>query len=208
MTATSGDGDAPSNNYVAGNCGAGDCYMGEFRNFFQFSIPKLDGPVISAGLVLDSRSVTLQQSSSVVCQITSLADLFGFDDLGTGTHYGSVTYTHSSQNTVEYINLDEAALAAIESSEGGIFQLGGRIASPVEFGASEPDELVFGHSGGAEELEIVTGPSFPLIAAGALGGRDPATLDPPVPEPATAVLVGATLGAAVLLRHLRHKAGF
>jgi len=48
---------AGGNNYLAGNCGTGDCGVGEFRNFFAFAIPLLSGPVVSASLVLDTFNV-------------------------------------------------------------------------------------------------------------------------------------------------------
>jgi len=213
MTSGFSNGNNPSNSYLAGNCGAGDCYTGEFRNFFQFAIPKLDEPVISASLVLDTSYLALDQASYAQYQVTSLPDIFGFDDLGTGTVYGSQTYTASNQNMGESIALNGAALAAIQAAAGGVFQLGGRVSSPVNFGGDQADELVFGRTDAPQELEIVTGSDTLTVAplSGTnLGGPNlsgpnltlgPLGDDPATPEPAPVLLVGsALLLAAAALR--------
>ena len=41
------NGGSAGNNYIAGNCGLNDCSDGEFRNWFQFAIPALAGPIAS-----------------------------------------------------------------------------------------------------------------------------------------------------------------
>jgi hypothetical protein len=205
MTSSSSNGDSPSNNFIAGNCGAGDCYAGEFRNFFQFAVPTLDGPVISAALVLDTGYVALGQAPDAVYQVTSVPDLFGFNDLGTGTVYGSQAYTGSNQNMGESIALNSAALAAIQAAAGAVFQVGGRISSAADFGSGQPDELVFGRTDAAQELEIVTASgSTPAPLAGPEMLLDSLSTDPSAPEPATGVLVGVVLVAGGLtLRRIR-----
>ncbi len=205
MTSSFSNGNSPSNSYLAGNCGAGDCYTGEFRNFFQFAIPQLDGPVISASLILDTGYVALDQASYAQYQVTSIPDVFGFGDLGSGTVYGSQIYTASNRNMGESIALDSAALAAIQAAAGGVFQLGGRVSSTVNFGSDQADELVFGRTDAPQELEIVTGsvslssgsPSSPDLAGLNLGGTNlilgPLTEDSEAPEPAPVLLVGSAL---------------
>ena len=178
MTATGNNGAYAANNFVAGNCGAWDCYTGEFRNFFQFAIPALDGPVLSATLLLDTAFVALKQSSPITYQVTSVGPDFGFSDLGTGTVYGSRTYTSSDRNRVEGITLDAAALAdLLQAAGGGTFTLGGRVTSSVVFGPTRRDELLFGYTDTPQELEIVTGHSTTVQAQTS-----------PVPEPAPAAL--------------------
>ncbi len=85
------------NNYRAGFCPGppGGCMSGpaEFRDFFTFAIPQLDGPVISAVLTLSTAGVSTEDSASMTYQITSIPSVFGFTDLGTGTVYGSRVYT-------------------------------------------------------------------------------------------------------------------
>ncbi len=183
MTATSSNGDLAANNYVAGNCGAGDCYTGEFRNFFQFQIPALSGPVLSATLLLDASYASLQQSQSITYQVTSVPGEFSFADLGAGTLYGSRTYTASDQYRTEGIALDASALAAIQAAAGGTFAVGGRVTS-AGFDAALPDQLLFGRTGGPQELEIVTGTTA-LFRTQSL--NDIAS----VPEPEPVILLAA-----------------
>lgn len=191
MTATMNDGAYAANNYLAGNCGAGDCYTGEFRNFFQFEIPALNGPILSATLLLGTSYEALQQSASVSYQVTSVGPDFGFSDLGTGTVYGSRTYTSSDQYQVEGIALDADALADLLQAAGGTFTLGGRVTSSVGFGAAQPDELIFGRTNAPQQLRIVTGYSPMLLTETAS-----------VPEPAAAELL---IAGGVLLLLMRSK---
>jgi hypothetical protein len=191
VTATANNGSYAANDYVTGNCGAGDCYTGEFRNFFEFGIPALNGPVLSATLLLDTGYPVLQQSGSIVYQVTSVAPAFGFDDLGAGTVYGSRTYTAANRNQVDGIVLDTAALADIQQAAGGTFTLGGRVTSSAAFGAAQPDQLIFGRTDSPQQLEIVVGSSRMLLDSAQT-----------IPEPGPAALLGAGL-LLVVVRRLR-----
>jgi hypothetical protein len=190
MTATANNGAYAANYYLAGNCGAGDCYTGEFRNFFQFGIPKLDGPVLAATLLLDTRYEAMNQFPSITYQVSSLVPGFGFSDLGTGTLYGSRTYTSADQYRVEGIALDSAALSAIRQAAGGSLTLGGRVTSSVAFGAAQRDQLIFGRADAPQQLEIVTGYA-PMLLSSSLT---------PVPEPTSALLLLAGLLLIILRR--------
>jgi hypothetical protein len=196
MSASGGNGFYAANNYLAGNCGARDCYTGEFRNFFEFSIPALDGQLLSATLVLDTRYEALRQSPSITYQVTSLDQSFGFSDLGTGTPYGSRTYTASDQNRVDGIALDAAALDAIRYAQGGIFALGGRVTSSAAFGAGLPDQLIFGQTSAAQELVIVTGYSLmsPMLLTATA-----------TPEPLPTVLTAGGILLIVVRRFLGQR---
>jgi hypothetical protein len=189
MTATADNGVYADNYYVAGNCGAGDCYTGEFRNFFEFGIPKLSGPVLSATLLLDTRYEAMNQPPSITYQVTSVDTGFGFADLGVGTVYGARTYTAADQNQVEGIALDAAALAAIQQAAGSTFVLGGRVTSTVAFGAADPDQLIFGRTDAPQQLRIVTG-NAPMLLS-----------EPSVPEPAPVVLLVAGLALIAVGRY-------
>ncbi len=189
MTATMNDGAYAANNYMAGNCGAGDCYTGEFRNFFQFAIPALNAPIVSATLLLGTSYEALQQSTSITYQVTSVGPDFGFSDLGTGTVYGSRTYTSADGYLVEGITLDANALQDLLQAAGGTFTVGGRVNSSVSFGASQPDELIFGRTTSPQQLRIVTGSSLTMLSQPA-----------PAPEPAPALLLIAG-GVLLLLRN-------
>ena len=146
----------PSNNYVVGNCGYdpppgnSGCNSGEFRNFFQFSIPSFSGTLVSADLVLYPLDIELLQSPSLTYQVTSLPGSFVFGDLGTGTFYGSRTYTSADAlGPALAISLDADALNAIMAAAGGAFGVGGRVTSATLFGNTELNQVAFSHSGGA-----------------------------------------------------------
>jgi hypothetical protein len=194
MTATFNNGAYAANSYVAGNCGAGDCYTGEFRNYFEFAIPKLDGLIVSATLLLDTSYEAMKQSPSITYEVTSVPGTFGFSDLGAGTVYGSRGYTAVDQYRVEGIALDAAALADLQKAAGGTFTVGGRVTSPVAFGSAQPDELIFGRTAAPQRLEIVTG-FAPML----LGAAAPVSA---VPEPTPALLM---LGGVLLIILARFK---
>jgi hypothetical protein len=173
------------NNYRAGFCPAppGGCMGGpaEFRDFFTFAIPLLDGPVVSAVLTLSTAGVSTVDSPSMTYQITSIPSVFGFTDLGTGTVYASRVYTAADgannpaapEGTNQSITLDAAGIAAILSNT--TFGIGGRVTT---LGGSPTSEFVFDSSGSGvcpkciAQLQITTRATVPepetygLFAAG------------------------------------------
>ncbi len=173
----------PGDNYRAGFCPAppAGCMSGpaEFRDFFTFAIPQLDGPVLSAVLTLSTAGVDTADSPSMTYQITSIPAVFGFNDLGTGTVYGSRVYTGADganspsmpQGTNQSITLNAAGIAAIVSNT--TFGIGGRITT---LGSNPTGEFIFDSSGTGVcpacivELEITTAVPEPemygLLAAG------------------------------------------
>lgn len=156
------NGTSDSNNYLVGSCTSCRVASGEFRNFFAFNIPALSGPAVSATFVIDTFTLTLNQSSPLVYTITSTSSL-DFAALGTGTVFGSHTYTSGGSFVVD-IALDSAALSAIGSGGLTLF-VSGRVTSPTSFGLNEPDQFVFGGSQGQQELLITTAGETPLPAA-------------------------------------------
>jgi hypothetical protein len=153
----------------------------EFRDFFTFAIPQLDGPVISAVLTLSTAAVSTEDSASMTYQIASTPAVFGFADFGTGTVYGSRVYTQADgatgptnpSGTNQSITLDAAGIAAILSNT--TFGIGGRITTP---GSNPTNEFIFDSSGSGvcptciAELRITTQSTVPepetygLFAAG------------------------------------------
>lgn len=182
-------------NYRAGFCPAPPtgCNNGpaEFRDFFTFAIPQLDGPIASAVLMLSTAGVSAADSPSMTYQITSIPSVFGFADLGTGTVYGSRTYTAADgasspaapEGTTQSITLNAAGVADIHSNS--IFGIGGRVTS---LGASPTSEFIFDSSGSGVcpactvELEITTLST--------------------VPEPVSYALLGAGFAALWALRRM------
>lgn len=146
------NGSDPFNNYVAGNCGAGDCLVGEYRNFFTFNVGA--GNYSSATLLIDVANPILLQSPSLTYEVTSTSGLT-FSELGTGTVFGSRTYSSADAYLVEGIALNAAALTALDA--GGTITISGRVTSPTTFDAGAPDQAVFGASNGRQaELSLTT----------------------------------------------------
>jgi hypothetical protein len=151
--------------YLAGNCGAGDCSIGEIRNFFTFNIPLLNAPLVSASLVLDTVFVVTNQSPGITYEVTSLTS-FTFGGLGTGTLFGSESYTAADQFMTKSIVLNGDALSAI--GNGGLtFSIGGRVTSLTTFGPAEPDQFVFGAANVLQDLVLTTATAVPGPLAGA-----------------------------------------
>jgi hypothetical protein len=143
-------------NAFAGYCAADGCGMeGEHRNFFTFEIPDLDGPISSAVLTLNTGGTSFAQNPTATYQVTSLPDTFGFDDLGTGTVFGTLDYSVDSTDADESIVLNNSALAAI--APDSTFGVGGRVTTLAANAAQ--DEYLFGADSigdGTAELTITT----------------------------------------------------
>ena len=164
------NGSSATNNYISGNCGLGDCSDGEFRSWFQFSIPALPGPIASARLLIATVVVHDEQGPTMTLAVTSLPVGFGFSDLGTGTFYGSRVYSAADANTIRSISLNASALADIAASELGTFGASTRISSGAIFGPTEPNQYVFGFSqADSVQLEITFIPEPSTLAICGLG---------------------------------------
>ena len=114
---------------TAGQCRDFQCSpLGEFRNFFAFGIPDLDGPVISATLSLFTLALLVE---NVIDQpsyrLTSTASLT-FNDLATGTFYGLRSISILDINRTTDITLGASALSDIGTG-GFEFILSGALAN-------------------------------------------------------------------------------
>jgi len=164
------NGTAATNNYLVGFC-ALTCAPGnqniEFRNWFQFSIPTLGAPVMAVHLIIDTGNVNTPDAFETY-QLTSIPSSFVYSDLGTGTVYGSRSYTNGDAGSTGVdIQLNAAAVAAIVS--GATFGIGGRITTLT--GTPGTAELVFGFTGSLSnvQLEIITTPepdAYGLVGTG------------------------------------------
>jgi len=189
-TGVASDSVGATNYFFVGNCAYYDCedMGGEYRNFFQFSVPTLTEPIVSAQLVLNTFNTGFDQSSpSLTYQVTSLPAGFGFDDLGEGVLYGARTYEAGDLWVTHAIDLSPEALQGILAAEGGTFRLGGRVVSGAAFGLDQNDQFIFGAGHSAQQLIITTSDA------------------PPVPEPASILLLAP--GVAVLAFRRRQGRG-
>jgi len=191
-------------NYLAGDCDGTTCVAGastgidEFRNFFVFDLSGVTAPIGSATLRLfntpasspffrngffsDVGSETYlvsEVSTSIASLVAGTGGVAAFSDLGSGTPFGSVTATSAANGTFVEINLDSAAIAAMNLASG-LFAFGGSITTLN----GVPDEetlFAFSDSGLLSdtqlELSVVPEPSTALLLAagisllGALRGR-------------------------------------
>jgi len=124
-----------NNNYLIGNS-SGTVY----RNYFVFTIPAAPGPgqgVIAATLstgaftVTNNFTVTLYDftgSESDLAARSGTAGVEGvqrFNDLGTGTVFGSRSFSSTETNSTVTYGLNAAALADINMNLGSSFAMGG-----------------------------------------------------------------------------------
>ncbi len=148
---------ASNPDYIVGLCGSSDSCNGDddvFNNFFTFNVsPGTTSAVLS--VYLPNPGAITAGLSSFYCNCSSLtyqlwdvttpvalvqADNSGavaiYNDLGSGTLYGSVVVTPGDQGTQILINLDSAAIASINAAaaSGQEWAIGGSI-----FGASTPE---------------------------------------------------------------------
>lgn len=174
----SGVHNSDNSNYSAGTF-SDDNGTTLWHNFFVFDLPSLSGTATSASLIFNvgltnngdftstSGTYTLYNVSTPIETLLapSTTDVDIYDDLGSGSAYGSITVDTNDANMQIIINLNSAALTAITSSFGGNFALGGWVDSEFRIG------------GGVDlnndpQLEVTTVPvpaAFWLFASGLLG---------------------------------------
>ncbi len=192
-------------NYLAGDCDGGTCVAGtntgidDFRNFFVFDLSGVTGPITAATLILHNTDGTTQfpnfvgffsdvgsetylvneVSTSIASLIAGTGGVAAFTDLGIGATFGTFTATSAANGTFVEINLNSAAIAAMNLASG-LFAFGGSITTLNGF----PDEetlFAFSDAGNLSdtqlELTVVPEPSTALLLAagisllGALRGR-------------------------------------
>lgn len=149
--------DDTNDNYIAGLLFDADGPR-DFRNFFTFDLSSLSDPVVSARLDLtvadvnrfdeDQPLYSLFDVSTDPAVLNMNVNFNGaiYDDLGTGSAYGSVPITlptGSYPDTILSIPLNAAAIGDINASSGNFFSIGGRLVTETDyvFGLSQTDLL-------------------------------------------------------------------
>ena len=166
------------NNYSVGNCGNFNCSGGEYRDFFDFVIPILPNSPTSAKVLIYSGEIDAYQAPEITYTITSTL-IHDFSGLGTGTVFGSRTYTKADQGQIRNIVLNSAAIEAIGGG-GFTFEISGRLTSPTIFDPNGLDQIVLGSSGGFYPVLVLdpvpfttvpepAGWAFLLIGLGSVG---------------------------------------
>ncbi len=135
---STGSHDATNPNYVAGQLGTI-----QTRNFFVFDLSGVTGTVTGATIRISfpdlgyfsndpSETFSLYDvSTPITSLVASNAGATGiFSDLGTGTVFGTTTVLETANGMVVNINLNAAAIAAINSNHS-LFAFGGALTSLV-----------------------------------------------------------------------------
>jgi hypothetical protein len=175
--------------YRVGSGGA----SAEQRNFFEFNLAGKTGTVDSAILRLlmpsgtngylspdPSETLTLFDVSTDPVTLSGAGGISAFNDLGTGTQYGSFVATPLAQAAFIDIILNSDALAAINASNG-VFSIGGALTTP-----GDPNDNNFLFVGSTDSL---TDGTSRLI----LDGANLSAVPTAVPLPPAFLLLGSAL---------------
>ena len=141
-------------NYLAGSTAD----QGVFRNWLVFDIPALAlGQVYGTAILrLNTRNIFTPDATEtyelhdVTTPIATLENGTGgvaaFNDLGSGSIFGSRVYGANEDNTILDIALSSSAVSAINAKAGSLFAAGGSITT---LSGNPGNEVVFGNSNDA-----------------------------------------------------------
>jgi hypothetical protein len=185
---------------------------GEYRSFFIFPVPALDGPVISAQVTLASGDDNLSPQPTETLGLFSytLADdpTLGYGDgnatgqsifanLGSGASYGQTSVTLANLPADVLVILNATAWNDIGAAAGGDLIMGGALTTIAGLpggGAADQSEYLFNNT--ADWPELFPAPVLSIVT------RDQ-PVEPIIPEPATLALLGGALAAVASRRRRR-----
>jgi hypothetical protein len=186
--------DAANKNYIVGHCAS--CGGLDYHNYLTFNLSGVSGTVTGATIQIFNPVTAGAPGTYTLFDVSTPAGILMasnsgaigiaiFNDLGSGSAYGSINVSTADSGTVITINLNAAAVAALNSTGGGTFAVGGFFTSP----SAPSDSFVFGGSGTDQRNRLI------LAVDGAT-----------VPEPMTILLLGTGLaGLAGTVRRRRKK---
>ncbi|MCO6436668.1 MAG: S8 family serine peptidase [Phycisphaerae bacterium] len=159
------------------------CVAVEYNNYFKFDLLRVYNEIISAKLVLEypvgAHVVPTEYETDsqlfVLHEVTSDPDSFGYDflagtirpfsesvynDLADGPTFGFQQISAADEGSLIEIELNVAAITAMNTARGNVFTIGGRNVGPGGLGTiasnDVPPHLIFANTG----LPGATDPSF------------------------------------------------
>lgn len=140
------------------------------RNFFVFDLSGVTQQIVGATLTIynpsggyssndPSETWTLYDVTTPIVDLTAsgggaTGGINVYNDLGSGTMFGSATVTSASNNTLVNVNLNNNAVAALNAARGGSFAIGGALTSLD--GNINTEEVVFKFSSSGTEVRRLT----------------------------------------------------
>lgn len=167
-------------NYIVGTSGGS-----EYRDFFTFDLSSLSGPVTSAVLELSSYD---PGGGNIACASPNTTESYGlfdvstnantlltssgpdtgiFNDLGSGTSYGTFNVNVASCSSTLQFTLNASAIAAINAAAGGYFSIGGALQDLV--GGSDQYLFAWSHNNSTPMSLILNGATGSVPEPGSLG---------------------------------------
>jgi PEP-CTERM motif len=168
--------DASNTNY-----GTGDSAQNvDHRSFFVFNLSGVSGTVVSAALnIFNSAYSSADPSETLgifdvstpiaVLIATGTGQIPIYDDLGSGTLFGSTTVSPANNNANVTITLNSVALAALQSGLGSDFAFGGALTTLSRPNLTEGVFTFSNNFTGTRQLVVTTVPepaSLALFASG------------------------------------------